>query len=151
MPRAYSNDLRQKVLEAHAAGGGSLRVLAVRFGVSRGWVEKIRQQQRKTGQTERVEQRHGPRSRVTEAIEAYLREQLSRVPDRTLAEWQRVLRETHRLELSVTQLWRVLKRMGLRLKKSRSMPPNRTPRKGANAAGSGGIGSRSSRRKGRSS
>jgi len=148
MPRAYSNDLRRKVLEAYAAGKGSQRVLAEGFGVSKGWVEKITRQQRQNGQMERVEQRHGPRSRVTEAVEAYLCEQLLAAPDRTLAEWQRVLRETHRLQLSVTQLWRVLKRMGLRLKKSRSMPPSRIRNKGADAASSGATKSRRLRRSG---
>ncbi len=58
MPRSYSNDLRRKVLEAHAAGKGSMRELAERFGVSLGWVEKISRQQRRTGAMERVEQRH---------------------------------------------------------------------------------------------
>ncbi len=117
MPRAYSNDWRQKVWEAHAAGKGSMRELAESLGVSLGWVEKISRQRRQSGQRERVEQRHGPLGRVTEAIEASLREQVRQVPDRTLLEWQRVLREDHGIEWSITQMWRVLQRMGLPLKK----------------------------------
>jgi transposase len=139
MPRAYSNDLRQKVLEARAAGKGSMRELAESFGVSLGWVEKISRQQRQTGQIERVEQRHGPISRVTEAIEAGLREQVRRVPDRTLVELQRVLREAHDIELSITQMWRVLQRMGLPLKKSRSTPKSKIPRKAVGVAKNGGT------------
>jgi transposase len=148
MPRAYSNDLRRKVLEAYAAGKGSVRALAERFGVSKGWVEKILRQQRQNGRMERIEQRHGPRSRVTEAIEAYLCEELPKAPDRTLSEWQWVLREAHRLEMSVTQLWRVLNRMGLRLKKNRFTPPNRIPKRGAGVAGNGVTGLAQSRRSG---
>ena len=34
MGRAYSDDLRRKLLEAHGAGKGTLRELAERFGVS---------------------------------------------------------------------------------------------------------------------
>lgn len=147
MPRSYSNDLRRKVLEAHAAGKGSMRELAERFGVSLGWVEKISRQQRRTGAMERVEQRHGPISRVTEAIEATVREQVRRAPDRTLVEWQRVLREAQGIELGVTQIWRVLRRMGLRLKKSRSTPKSKTPKKAAGVAKSGGTRSRRSHRK----
>ena len=139
MPRAYSNDLRQKVLEAHAAGKGSMRELAESFGVSLGWVEKISRQRRQSGQMERVEQRHGPLSRVTEAMEASLREQVRQVPDRTLLELQRVVREAHGVELSLTQMWRVLQRMGLPLKKSRSTPKSKIPRKGAGVAKSGGA------------
>ncbi len=142
MPRAYSNDLRRKVLEAQAAGKGSMRELAESFGVSLGWVEKISRQRRRTGQMERVEQRHGPVSRVTGAIEASLGEQVRRAPDRTLVEWQRVLREAQGIELGITQIWRVLRRMGLRLKKSRSTPKSKIPKKGAGVATSGGTRSR---------
>jgi transposase len=38
MPGPYSVDLRERVLRAHEAGGGSQRVLAARFGVSVGAV-----------------------------------------------------------------------------------------------------------------
>jgi hypothetical protein len=41
MAKAYSDDLRRKLLEAHDRGEGSLRVLAKRFGVSVPWAWKI--------------------------------------------------------------------------------------------------------------
>ncbi len=88
---------------------------------------------------ERVEQRHGPLSRVSEAIEASLREQVRQAPDRTLLELQRVLREGHGTELSITQMWRVLQRLGLPLKKSRSPPKSKIPRKAAGVAKRGGA------------
>ncbi len=56
-----------------------MRELAESFGVSLGWVKKISRQRRQSGQRERVEQRHGPLGRVTEAIEASLREQVRQV------------------------------------------------------------------------
>lgn len=139
MPRAYSNDLRRKVLEAHAAGKGSMRVLAEWFGVSLGWVEKISQQQRKTGQTERVEQRHGPLSRATPAVEEMLRQELRQAPDQTLAELKAKLHDQQGVELSVTQVWRVLQRLGLRLKKSPSMPLSRRVKPSVGSARSGGT------------
>jgi transposase len=65
MPLACSDDLRSKLLEAYAAGEGSLRRLAARFRVSWGWAKKIRVQELRTGRRERVlQQRHGPPSRV---------------------------------------------------------------------------------------
>ena len=45
MPRAYSDDLRRKLLEAYEAGAGSLRELATGFRVSWGYTKKIRGQQ----------------------------------------------------------------------------------------------------------
>jgi hypothetical protein len=41
MARAYEDDLRRKIFEAHGKGHGSFRTLAAVFGVSLGYVEKI--------------------------------------------------------------------------------------------------------------
>ena len=127
MARAYSDDLRRKLLEAHEQGEGSLPELAKRFRVSEGWAWKISAARRRTGKTERpAGGKRGRKSRITtEAIE-YLRSRLKQQPDRTLAELQEDLRTHQDIEIGITWLWMVLKQMGLRLKKSRSMPPNRT-------------------------
>ena len=116
MAKAYSDDLRRKLLEAHDRGEGSLRVLAKRFGVSVPWAWKISRQRRRSGQMERVEQRHGPPSRMTAAVQASLR---------GLVRQQR-LWASERVRVSFQHLWRVLQNMGLRLKKSRSTPKSKT-------------------------
>ena len=118
MPRAYDNDLRRKVLAAHAAGNGSQRELAELFGVSQGWVEKVSRQQRQSGQADRVEQRHGSVSRVDSAAQACLLRAIEDRPDRTLRELQQVLAEQQGVRLGIAQVWNVLKRLGVRLKKS---------------------------------
>ena len=138
MAKAYSNDLRRKLLEAYDRGEGSLRELADRFGVSTPWAWKISSQRRRTGQMERVEQRHGPRSRLTAEGAARLRSLLREQPDRTLAELQQELWKAERVRFSVQHLCRVLKRMQLRLKKNRSTPRSRTRRKTGSAARRGG-------------
>ena len=129
MAKAYSNDLRRKLLEAYDRGEGSLRELAERFGESSPYAWKISAQRKRTGQVERVEQRHGPESKVTEAVEEQLRTWVRLQPDLTLVEFQERLWETARLPVSVPRVWQVLRRMKLRLKKSHSTPPNKTPRK----------------------
>ena len=128
MPRPYDNDLRRKLLAAHAAGKGTQCELAQMFGVSLGWVEKVLRQQRRTGQADRVEQRHGPVSRVDAAAKACLLRAIEDRPDLTLAELQRILAEQQGVRLCIAQVWNVLKRLGVRLKKSRSTPPSATPR-----------------------
>ena len=50
MAKSYSDDLRRRILEAYAQGEGTQAQLALRFRVSLGYVEKIRGQQRGTGQ-----------------------------------------------------------------------------------------------------
>ena len=129
MAKAYSNDLRRKLLEAYDRGEGSLRELAERFGVSSPYAWKISAQRKQTGQVERVEQRHGPESKVTGAVEQQLRAWVRQQPDLTLVELQERLRETARLPVSVARVWQVLRRMKLPLKKSHSTPRNKTPRR----------------------
>jgi transposase len=129
MAKAYSNDLRRKLLEAYDRGEGSLRELAERFGVSSSYAWKISAQRKRTGKVERAEQRHGPESKVTPGIEQQLRSWVRQQPDLTLAELQERLWERARLPVSLARLWQVLRRLQLRLKKNRSTPKSRTPRK----------------------
>ena len=125
MAKAYSDDLRRKLLQAHDRGEGSLRELAMRFGVSVPWAWKISRQRRRTGQMERVQQRHGPRSRITVEVQASLRGLVQQQPDATLVELQQRLWASQRIRISFQHLWRVLQTMGLRLKKSRSTLKNK--------------------------
>jgi transposase len=138
MAKAYSNDLRRKLLEAYDRGEGSLRELAERFGVSSPYAWKISAQRKRTGQVERVEQRHGPESKVTGTVEQQLRTWVRQQPDLTLVEIQERLWETARLPVSVARVWQVLRRMKLRLKKNHSTPRNKTPRRISSGGRRGG-------------
>src|SRR3970040_2371094 len=88
-----------------------------------GWRKRIRticggSCWKRTGQVERVEQRHGPESKVTGAVEEQVRTWVRQQPDLTLGEIQERLWETARLLVSVARVWQVLRRLKLRLKKS---------------------------------
>jgi len=139
MPRAYSDDLRCKLLEAYEAGQGSLQELSKQFRVSWGYSKKIRVQQLQTGRKERPQQRqHGPASRLTPAVEQQLRSALRQQPDLTLAEVQQRLVERAGISLSRSRLWVWLQRLGLRHKKNRSGRKNRTAGRTSGAARPGG-------------
>ena len=130
MPRAYSDDLRRKILTAHDRGKGTLGELATRFDVSLPYVKKISGQRLRSGRMERQEQRvRGPASKVSPAMEALLRGQLQAASDRTLAELQEAVWSELKVSISLTQLWRALRRMDLRRKKSRSTPANKTAKR----------------------
>jgi transposase len=130
MPRAYSDDLRCKILQSYARAELGLEELAEQFGVSYGFTKKIRRQQLQSGQMERPAQLlHGPASRVTESVQQYLRLQLRRQPDQTLAELGLGLEQSLQVRLSKTRLWLELRRMGLRRKKNLSTPKSRTRKK----------------------
>jgi transposase len=127
MARAYSDDLRCKFLEAHEQGEGSLSKLAARFHVSVGWAKRVSATLRRTGKKERPPGgKRGRKSRITADAAEYLRLQIREQPDRTLAELREDLQHHQGIAIGMTQLWTVLKQMGLRLKKSRSTPPSRT-------------------------
>ena len=129
MAKAYSNDLRCKLLTAYDRGQGSLRALAELFSVSYDWAKKISRQRLRSQQMERVAQsRHGVQSRVTPAVEAELLRQLREQPDCTLADLQKELERSVGVSISSQHLWRVLKRLGVRLKKSHSTQPSETPK-----------------------
>jgi transposase len=127
MAKAYSDDLRRKILETYARGDGTEAQLAERFRVSLGYVKKIRRQQLRTGKMERIPHHPGRKPKFSEPIRERLRNWLRQEPDLTLGELQEKLRQQVQLRVSQPSLWVVLrKKMGLRLKKSRSTPRNRT-------------------------
>ena len=138
MARAYSDDLRRKLLEAHQQGEGSLEQLAARFRVSVSWAKGISATRRRTGRMERPPAGpRGPRSKLTEQVRQQLREWIAAQPDLTLMEMQRRLDRDLSLAVSIGRLWAVLQEMRLPLKKSHSMPPNRTPKRSAAGARAG--------------
>jgi len=138
MARAYSDDLRRKFLQAYEKKKGTLEQLAERFEVSVGWAKKISARRTRTGQIERPPWRRGPASRVTVAVQDWMREQIRGQPDLTLRELQQQLQQTQGLGLSIGRLWLALRQMGLRLKKSHSTPKSKTRRKHSGVGKHGG-------------
>jgi len=103
--------------------------LAEQYGVSLGWAKKISARRTRTGQIDFVPYQRGRKSRVTEAVQQWLRAWVREQPDLTLAELQHRLAGEPKIQLSVARLWRVLKDLGLRAKKSHSTPANVRRRK----------------------
>jgi Transposase and inactivated derivatives len=126
MAKAYSDDLRRRFLCAYEQGEGTLEELAERFVVSLAYGKKLRGQLQRTGQMERVEQRRGTPRKLLDEPREQLRHWLIAVPDLTLDQLQQKLDEKCGIQISRAQVARALKRMGLRLKKSHSTPPNAT-------------------------
>jgi len=133
MARPYSDDLRRKLLEAFDQGKGSLSELAEDFGVSLGWAWKVSAARKRTGRMERPSYRPGAKRRIDEpALAGILRSQ----PDATLVELQAELESKTGLRVSTQHLWRVVKRLGFRLKKSHSTRKNGTQNRTASGANS---------------
>jgi transposase len=117
---AYSIDLRQKILHAYERRLGSQRALAHLFGVSLAFVENVLRQHRTTGTIAPKPHAGGPRPHLDEATHGLLRQLVRDDPDRTLHELcTRIATETG-VRVSVPTMCRMLQRLGLPRKKSRS-------------------------------
>jgi transposase len=146
MARAYGDDLRRKFLEAYDQGEASLVQLAEVFRVSPGWAKKISAQRRRSGQMERVAHKPGRKPRVGEPVRQQVKTWFDLKPDLTLAEVQGKLHREAGIQLSLPQIWHLLRKLNLRLKKSHSTPPSATRKPTVNAARSSSSTSARSRR-----
>jgi transposase len=134
MGKAYSDDLRRKVLERHEKGEDTLEDLADQFGVSLGWAYKISAAFSRTGKMERsLPARVGRKRKATPEIEQFISETVRARSDITLAELQAMLYEKQQLELSIGALWNLVDRLGLRFKKNPARQ-RAGPGKGAESA-----------------
>lgn len=127
MPRAWSVDLRERVLAACDEGGLRRSEIAQRFGVGESTLYDWRKRRKETGRVAPLAQRHGPLPQVRGEAEAVLRALVEEQNDRTLAEYVDALAEqSGGVRVSTSALDRALQRLALPRKKRRSGPPSGT-------------------------
>ena len=112
MAAAYSMDLRERVLKDSKAGLSS-KDLAVRYHVSRAWVDALKQRHRET-QSIAPRKQTKFRHRVLEGQEERLKALVAAKPDATLAE----LREGLATSAALATIWRELNQLGFTIKKN---------------------------------
>jgi transposase len=127
--RAFSMDLRQRVITAVEAKEGSYKVLAVRFKVSPDFIRNLVRQKRELGTLEPQTHRCGRKPKVTAEHKEQLRELVKRRPDMTLRE----LRDALQLEVSLKAIWDALQTLKLTFKKAAAGRGTRSPRRGREA------------------
>ena len=125
---AYSIDLRQKILRAWERHLGSQRTIADLFGVSRAFVEKVLRQYRATGDLAPKPHAGGQKPRLDAAAQTAVQRLMGANPDTTLAELCTGVAAQTGVRVSVPTMCRVLQRLGLPRKKSRSTRRSATPR-----------------------
>jgi transposase len=131
---AYSIDLRQKILRAWERHLGSQRAIADIFGVSLAFVEKVLRQYRATGDLAPKPHAGGQKPRLGAAAQAVVQHLMAADPDATLEELCTGVAAAAGVRVSVPTMCRVLQRLGLPRKKSRSTPASKTP-SGSNRRG----------------
>lgn len=147
MAKAYGDDLRRKFLLAYDQGEDTLEELADRFLVSVGWAKKISAQRNRSGQAERLPHHPGRKGKAGAEAQRQVMDWVAAKPDLTLAQLQARLHAEAGVSLSLGRIWHLLKKLGLRLKKSRSTRSSAIPRPTASGAKSSRRVSSRSRRK----
>ena len=135
--KPYSEDLRERIAAACAAGDSSLSQVAARFSVSLSFVTKLRQRQRQrqrpSGSLAALPHRGGPAPLLDAAplLEAAARTHLAacvaQQPDATLDELRVHLAASGGPAVGRTTLWQGLQALNLRRKKRASTPPSALP------------------------
>ena len=122
--KAYSLDLRQKIVESYETSGVSQRQLAAQFRVSTFFVVKILGLNRR-GENLAAKRRGGRvKPILTPEMREYLRNQLSVQNDLSLTELSRLIKAEFGLTVSTPTVCRALQQMNLRRKKRRFSPAN---------------------------
>jgi transposase len=127
--KPYSQDLRDRIIQALEAGTLTQRAIAERFCVSGSFVEKLWQRWRRSGSSAPKPHAGGRQGSLKDHC-AFLRSEVAKHPDATLAALRERLVAAQGPRVSTATLCRALQRLHLPLKKSRSMPRN-GPQSGA--------------------
>ncbi len=111
--KAYSNDLRQRVVAAYDASEGTQEQVAARFAVSTSWVRKLLRQRRDTGSIDPKPHGGGHAPAFDPATEAKLRQAVRDDSEATLEELGRLAG----VACSPSAVYRAWDRLGITRKK----------------------------------
>lgn len=111
--KAYSNDLRQKIVRAYENQEGSYRQLAKRFSVSLGFVQNLMKRYRATGQVDPLPHRGGSAPKLTPDQMELVAELIAKDPQATLAQLCDRLEQIIQIRLSQATMSRIRNRLKL--------------------------------------
>ena len=126
--KPYSDDLRRKIIAAYENNDYSQQQVAERFGVSPATVRNLVRRKRETGSPDALPHAGGRSPALHDQARRFVQELLKENNDLTLEEIRLQVKRKHKKEVSVPTLCRLLQGLGLPRKKSRSTPPNATPK-----------------------
>lgn len=131
--KAYSIDLRQRIVEAYLSKEESVRSCAQRFKVSRSFVQKLIKMNQQRGEVAPLRHAGGFPAKLTEHIDL-VKQLLSEKNDATLQELCQQIKHRTGIEVSQSSLCRLLQRLNLTRKKNFSCRTSRN-RKSTKPAG----------------
>jgi transposase len=123
--KPYSQDLRDRIIQALEAGTATQQAIAARFCVSVSFVEKLWQRWCRSGSSAAKPHAGGRQRHLKDHLEL-LRSEVAKQPDATLVELRDRVVAAQGPQVSTATICRALQRLKVPLKKSRSMPRNGT-------------------------
>jgi transposase len=136
--KAYSLDLRQKILDAYRNSEGSIRELATRFKVSFRFVWGLINRFRHTGSYAPKPRGGNNPPRIPATEHATLRRLVATHADATLAELCDLFAQATQIRLSTSSMHRTLAKLKLTRNKRRFMRRNKNaPRSSSNVTSTG--------------
>ena len=123
--KPYSQDLRDRIIQALEAGTATQRTIAERFCVSGSCVEKLWQRWRARGSRAAKPHAGGRQCHLKDQLE-FLRHEVAKQPDATRAAWRDRIVAAQGPQVSPSTICRALQRLKLPVKKSRSTPQSVT-------------------------
>ncbi len=118
--RAYSIDLREKVVKAYDREVGTQRQIAEIFGVSRSFVEKLLHRRRTTGDIASLPHGGGGKPVLDDEALSLVSQLVKEEPDATLEELCEAVHRQRGIRVSLSNMCTRLKHIGLPRKKSHS-------------------------------
>lgn len=114
--KAYSIDLREKIVKAYEQGDTSIRKVAERFGVAKSFVQKLLSLKKTQGHVEPKKQ-GGAMKGELDGCGSQLAAMVEKYPDATLLEYCEYWGETYDHWVSPSTICRGLQKQNLTLKK----------------------------------
>src|SRR5512141_23602 len=125
--KAYSVDLRERVVASVESGECNIPAAARRYKVSEPSIERWLARKRSSGTCAPLPYAGGPTRKLASA-EAVIRAAVKAQPDATLQELCERVEKKTKIQSNSSMMYRELVRLQLPRKKSRSMPANGTRR-----------------------
>lgn len=124
--KAYSNDLRRRIVDTYESGEYSQDEVAELFQVSLATVKNFLRRKRQTGSPDALPHAGGNQPLLDEKARLFIRQSVEANNDLTLDELCQRLKAKHQQSVSRPTMSRLLQALNLPRKKSRSTPANET-------------------------
>ncbi len=115
--KAYSIDLRERVLSARENDGLTIREIAERYEVSEYFIKKMLKQKRELGHVNPLGHGGGQTAKLKENQVEYIRNQVEKQPDIELLEICQKVVKRFNVQVSAPTMCRILQKLGLPRKK----------------------------------